>query len=248
MTLIKAKESAEEMSRLKSSFLANMSHELRTPMNGIIGFSDFMKSIDDIEEVKEISELIYLSAQRLMETLNLILDISTIESGVNKLVYNDLDIIQLIKDNIELFSKFANSKNLSLTLKSKYEEFIILSNQQSLYSILSNLINNAIKFTLKGGITIELDIIAEDDQLFNNKKWVVLKVHDTGIGIEEKYFTTIFEEFRQVSEGINRNFEGSGLGLTLTKKYVQVMGGEINVESEIDKGTTFTIKLPIEER
>jgi len=248
MTLIKAKESAEEMSRLKSSFLANMSHELRTPMNGIIGFSDFMKSVDDIEEVKEISELIYSSAQRLMETLNLILDISTIESGVNKLVYNDLDIIQLIKDNIELFSKFANSKNLSLTLKSKYEEFIIKSNQKALYSILSNLISNAIKYTLKGGITIELDMISEDDKLSNNKKCVILKVHDTGIGIEEKYFTTIFEEFRQVSEGINRNFEGSGLGLTLTKKYVQVMGGEINVESEIDKGTTFTIKLPIEER
>lgn len=248
MTLTKAKESAEEMSRLKSSFLANMSHELRTPMNGIIGFSDFMKSVDDIEEVKEISELIYLSAQRLMETLNLILDISTIESGVNKLVYNDLDIIQLIKDNIELFSKFANSKNLSLTLKSKYEEFIIKSNQKALYSILSNLISNAIKYTLKGGITIELDMISEDDKLSNNKKCVILKVHDTGIGIEEKYFTTIFEEFRQVSEGINRNFEGSGLGLTLIKKYVQVIGGEINVESEIDKGTTFTIKLPIEER
>jgi len=248
MTLIKAKESAEEMSRLKSSFLANMSHELRTPMNGIIGFSDFMKSIDDIEEVKEISELIYLSAQRLMETLNLILDISTIESGVNKLVYNDLDIIQLIKDNIELFSKFANSKNLFLTLNSKYEEFIIKSNQKALYSILSNLISNAIKYTLKGGIKIELDMISEDDKLSNYKKCVVLKIHDTGIGIEEKYFTTIFEEFRQVSEGINRNFEGSGLGLTLTKKYVQVMGGEINVESEIDKGTTFTIKLPIEER
>lgn len=242
--LIKAKNYAEEMSKLKSSFLANMSHELRTPMNGILGFSQFMNTLDDIDEAKEISELIYESSKRLMETLNLILDISTIESGVNEIEFENFDIIKIINDNITLFSKIAISKSLSLTLNTKFEKLIVNSNSKIIHSIISNLINNAIKFTNKGGIRVDLNIIPNKKHS-THKKWIKIKVIDTGIGIAKKHRRIIFDEFRQVSEGINRNFEGSGLGLTLTKKYVNLLGGEINVKSEVDKGSTFTFKIPI---
>lgn len=243
--LINARVEAERVSKLKSSFLANMSHELRTPMNGILGFSNFITKLDDIEDIKEIGALINVSASRLMETLNLILDISTIESGVAKIILEEMDLIEFITDNIQLFKVNADSKNITITFDKYFDQLIINSNRQAIQSIISNLINNAIKFTTIGGISIDLEIIIEEYKAGNTVKWAIIKVSDTGIGIEQEHLEIIFDEFKQVSEGINRSFEGTGLGLSLTKKYIELLGGSIGVVSKINEGTTFTVKIPI---
>ncbi|MCX6148027.1 MAG: PAS domain S-box protein [Candidatus Kapabacteria bacterium] len=245
LTLINARVEAERVSKLKSSFLANMSHELRTPMNGILGFSNFISTLDDIEDIREMSSFINVSALRLMETLNLILDISTIESGVAKIILEEMDLIELINDNIQLFKVNADSKNITITFNKYFDQLIINSNRQAIQSIISNLINNAIKFTNVGGISIDFEIVIEEYKVGNTVKWAIIKVSDTGIGIEQENLEVIFDEFRQVSEGHNRSFEGTGLGLSLTKKYVELLGSSIGVVSKINEGTTFTVKIPI---
>lgn len=243
IALLKAKESAEEMNRLKSNFLANMSHELRTPMNGILGFSDYINTLDNIDEIMEMTNLINISAKRLMNTLNLILDISAIESGVTKIEFVELDLIQLINQNIVLFSKMAELKNLNLVFVNKIKELKIVSNYQAVNSIVSNLISNAIKFTKKGKVSIEL-VLNENYDISSD--FILIKVQDTGIGIADNFVDVIFDEFRQVSEGTNRSFDGTGLGLTLTKKYLHLLGGSISVKSKIGIGTTFYVNLPLD--
>lgn len=238
--LIKAKETAEEMNRLKSNFLANMSHELRTPMNGILGFSKLLSIIDDISDVNEISQLINLSANRLTETLNLILDISQIESGATKFIIEEIDLLECITEYINLFADTSIAKDLIVSFDSYSDDLIILSNRQAINSILSNIINNAFKFTNRGSISIEVE-----NEIIENTEMIVIKVTDTGIGIDEIHFEVIFNQFRQVSEGINRSYDGTGLGLALTRKFAFLLGGSVNVESIIDKGSTFTVKLPL---
>ncbi|MEI6089935.1 MAG: PAS domain S-box protein [bacterium] len=239
--IVKAKIKAEESDKLKSSFLANMSHELRTPMNGILGFSGLISDATDLETSKRMGQIILSSGKRLMETLNLILDLSRIESGELKLDYSTIDLIEQINKTIAVFSVNAINKKIYLKLISTYKEFPIKSSLNAIDSILNNLINNAIKFTTIGGIDIELD-----KQIINNDEMAVIKVTDTGVGIPEGEFENIFKEFRQASEGLGRSHEGTGLGLTLTKKYIDLVGGEIKLSSIINEGTTFTVLLPIE--
>ncbi|MBI5324312.1 MAG: response regulator [Ignavibacteriae bacterium] len=238
--LIEAKEKAEEMNKLKSNFLANMSHELRTPMGGIIGFTRIIKDNYKDDDLQELSTLILQSGSRLMETLNLILDISRIESGKLYEEYNEFDIINIAKDIIERFREEANEKNLFINTIFKTGSIKFVHDERLLYQSVGNLISNAIKFTNTGGITIEIF-----EEKVQHKEFAIIKVNDTGIGIPESMLNLIWEEFRQASEGLNRSYEGTGLGLTVTKMFVEKMNGEISVESLVDKGSTFTIKLPI---
>jgi PAS domain S-box-containing protein len=239
--LFAAKETAEEMNRLKSSFLANMSHELRTPMIGILGYSEMLLEEFPDEKVHEISSIILQSAHRLMETLNLILDLSRIEAKKLEIKLTSVDIVSIAKDIFTLFSPAAERKNLSCKLDASFDALEILLDEKMLREILNNLVNNAIKFTERGDVTIKLT-----KEVFNSTEWAVVRVIDTGIGIAQEKFDLIFEEFRQASEGQSRSFEGTGLGLTITKRFVEKLNGLISVESTLGVGTTFTVRFPMQ--
>ncbi len=237
--LILAKEKAEEMNKLKSNFLANMSHELRTPMIGILGYSDILVNEIKDSELLEMANVINSSSNRLMQTLNLILDLSKIESNNMDVVYKNINIKSVVEIETENFKNLARSKNLYLISDIKDAEVISYLDEKLLSQILNNLISNSIKFTNRGGITIEVNSEKEGNDL-----WAVISVIDTGIGIPQNSLNLIFEEFRQVSEGYGRSYEGIGLGLTIIKKSVEIMHGKISVISTVGKGSAFTVKFP----
>lgn len=234
--LIQAKEKAEEMNRLKSNFLANMSHELRTPLVGILGYAEIIRQEKASPEIKAMAETIYKSGNRLSETLNLILDLSRLETEKKEIKYQRVELVEKTKEVITLFKEAAYKKGLLLKTSFSSESIVINFDERAYNSIISNLINNAIKFTSKGSITTS--VILYD-------RSVEIRVTDTGIGIAEEDYQAIFDEFRQASEGFSRNFEGSGLGLSITKKLVEKYGGTITVESEVGKGSTFKVILPV---
>ena len=238
--LIIAKEKAEEMNRLKSNFLANMSHELRTPLVGIVGCSEFLCNDLTNPELNEMANIIYDSSKRLSETLNLILDLSKIESDKIELTLEKFDIITASTEIVNSFKEFAKRKGIYLKSEFESPKFTVNLDILAVRSIISNLVNNAIKFTNTGGVTVNLS-----PEKVNDKNFVVIKVIDTGVGISKENHNLIFEEFRQVSEGLDRNFQGSGLGLSITKKFVEKLHGTINIYSELSKGSTFTVKLPL---
>ncbi len=239
-SLLEAKEDAEEMNRIKSAFLANMSHELRTPLNGILGFSELL--VEQIEEQRhsEMLKVINKSGLRLLDTLNTILDFSTIEGKNITLNYSEEDIFEstrkIIQDNFE----YAESKGLKLTLLSSNNSLKAYIANNLLEKILHHLVKNAIKFTDQGKIEIK---IFEKGR--NNDKKVYISVIDTGVGINQKDQKNIFEEFRQGSEGLTRKYEGTGLGLTISKKFAQLMDGEIILKSIPGKGSEFTLVFPL---
>ena len=237
--LIEAKEKAEEMNRLKSNFLANMSHELRTPLNGIMGYADILTSQLEEPEFIEMTQGIYDSGKRLSETLNFILDLSVAETDKAEVIARDIAVIPLAENSISLFAKEAAKKNLQFEIIIKDEDIYAHLEEHLLNRIVYNLLDNAIKFTKKGKISVEIgkEVIAES-------KWFYLKVKDTGIGIAADKLDLIWDEFRQVSEGLSRSYEGSGLGLTISKRAVELMQGLISVESELGVGSVFTVKFP----
>lgn len=238
--LITAKKKAEEMNRLKDNFLANMSHELRTPMVGILGFSEILLNTLDETNHKEIAESIYYSGKRLMETLDSILDLSKIEANKIKLNMIKVNLNDQVRDVIASNERLAGKRQLYLKHEIKDENINSILDIQFLKKILNNLVNNALKYTNSGGVTVEVNSIFE-----NRVKWAVIKVIDTGIGIPKQSQNIIFEDFRQLSEGLNRKYEGSGLGLSLTKRFAELMGGKLELESKIDYGSTFTLKFPV---
>ncbi len=239
--LIKAKEKAEESNRLKSNFLANMSHELRTPMIGILGGAEYLVSeLSDPEEVR-LAETIMESGRRLLNTLNLILDMSRIEAEKLDLNYEVLDVHVILFEIKKLYEKAVEKKNLFMEMFFEKPEILIRTDERLFREILHNLINNALKFTDVGGITVTCKIG------INQKSWdeeVIIKVCDSGIGIPEKHLGQIFQEFVQVSEGLGRNYQGTGLGLSITQKFVEKLNGSITVESVENEGTTFTARFP----
>ncbi len=237
--LITAKERAEEISRIKSNFLANMSHELRTPLVAILGFAEIFRTELEDKIHREMADSIYASGQRLLETLNSILDLSKIESNKIEVVNEELNVSKIVKEITRSFENFASKKGLFIKTVIKDENAVSLLDRQMLQTIINHLINNGIKYTVKGGITVELDTYRE-----SNEMRVKISVKDTGIGIPSESMKIIFEEFRQVSEGLNRNFEGSGLGLTITKKFVEILNGKIFVSSREGEGTEFTVLFP----
>ncbi|MFH0735572.1 MAG: PAS domain S-box protein [bacterium] len=238
--LISAKEKAEEMSRLKSNFLANMNHELRTPLNGILGFASILSEELGYDlEHKEMAKSILQSGKRLSDTLSLLLDLSNIEAEKVEITTSLVNVSNVIKNVCDVFVVAAMEKGLRF--KSIIKDKNIYAKLDELYfiTILNNLIDNAIKYCNVGTITIETGTEFSDD---NHNLYI--KVIDTGIGIPKEKLNIIWKAFRQVSEGLNRSFEGTGLGLTIAKKLTELMHGVISVESEDGCGTVFTVKFP----
>ena len=234
-----AKEKAEELNKLKSSFLANMSHELRTPLVGILGFSEML--FEELKQPihKQMTTTILSSGKRLLDTLNSILDLSKIEANKFDFALTPLMLKEELTNTFENFKGYAKNKGLEFKLIIQNPAAAALADERILVQILNNLINNGIKFTQAGHVIVELSVSEEDGE-----KWSVIKVEDTGIGIPEKHLELIFEEFRQVSEGYNRHYEGTGLGLTLTKRFTDLLNGKIKVESKVGQGSTFSLFLP----
>lgn len=239
--LIEAKNTAEEMNRLKSNFLANMSHELRTPLIAILGYAEILQAEVEKLEWTEMVDTISQSGKRLLETLNLILDLSKIESDKVQINYKKINLADEVIEIINLLNPVAVKKGLSLSVDIKEKEIMANIDKRLFHSVLSNLLHNGIKYTNEGSIKVELSNV-----ISNEKSFALIKVSDTGIGISKEDQKIIFDEFRQVSQGYNRNYEGAGLGLSITKKFIEKMGGQISVDSETGKGSMFTVLFPIE--
>jgi PAS domain S-box-containing protein len=235
--LIRAKENAEEMNRIKSSFFANMSHELRTPMMGILGFSEIlMHELKDSPDYLRMISSINASGQRLLETLNLILNLSKLEASKMEVSLKTQNIIPILKECFGFFESAAANKTIDYKFVSQYDEIHCNVDQLLFASVFNNLLNNAIKFTDSGSVTLGV---------FIDSNYVNISVIDTGVGISEAKQNLIWDEFRQASEGYNRVFEGTGLGLTIAKRYTDLMHGSIMVKSLLGKGTTFRVSFPI---
>ncbi len=239
-TLLKeAKKKAEEMNRLKTVFLANMSHELRTPMIGILGYAESLYNELSGTDLSEMAGIILKSGNHLMETLNLILDLSRIEANRLDIQLKEFNVSNIVLDVVKLFSVAAKEKSLVLNTVIKDSKISALVDRRMFSQIIQNLAANAIKYTSKGEISVEVN-----KALIENKEFMELKVRDTGIGIPPESISKIFEPFRQVSEGLNRSYQGTGLGLTITKRFVEMMNGKITVESTLGRGSVFSVYLP----
>jgi PAS domain S-box-containing protein len=241
--LTDAKEKAEEMIRLKSYFFANMSHELRTPFVGILGFAEILRDTLQNSDEREYAEQILKSSKRLTDTLNKILNVTKLEFDKTYLSYKEVDICRLLKSVEAFYYNSAKLNNTTISSVLKDESIIVKSDAKLLEDVLNNLVSNAVKFTHDGNIILRAEKIIE-----NKKDYLVIIVEDNGIGIPKDKQSLVWQEFRQASEGLNRSFEGTGLGLTITKKYVEMLGGEISLESEENVGTVFTIKMPVDDK
>jgi PAS domain S-box-containing protein len=238
--LVEAKEKAEEMNKVKTYFFANMSHELRTPFVGIMGFSELLAETLINSEEKKYAEQILKSSKRLTDTLNKILNVAKIEFDGIEISNSDLSVDKTVGEITDLYTQSAKVNNTELITDLKFGSSKIRSDKELLEEILDNLISNAVKYTKNGRVVVSSEKIQEDEKVY-----LILKVADTGVGIPEEMQKVVWREFRQASEGFNRSFEGTGLGLTITKKYVDRLNGIISLVSEEGKGTLFTIKLPV---
>lgn len=238
--LMLAKEKAEESDRLKTAFLQNMSHEIRTPMNGILGFTELLKAPNlSGEKQKEFIEIIRQSGNRMLNIINDIIDLSKIESGHIDVLSKKINVNDLLQELYVFFKPEAEIKGLDLICRKELQDdlSIIETDETKLMQILSNLLKNALKFTQEGTITFGYEI---------EKNLLIFFVQDTGIGIPENKIKTIFERFIQGDINISRDYEGAGLGLTISKAYIEKLGGEIWLKSELGKGTTFFFYVPCE--
>ncbi|WP_263818577.1 sensor histidine kinase [Salinibacter sp.] len=233
-----SKLEAEEASRMKSAMLANMSHEIRTPLTGIIGFAEAIgDEIDGDGGVAHFADLIEDSGRRLLDTLDAVLNLSKLEAGQMTLESRPIDLADQARQVAREFAAEADDSGLALEVEA--EEAGARADEGGLQIVLQNLLSNAIKYTEEG--TVQVRTYREDGE-------AVLQIEDTGIGMDPAVAESLFEPFRQGSEGLSREYEGTGIGLAVTKKATEQMGGSIGVETEKGQGSTFTARLPAADR
>jgi len=233
-----AKKEIEQSSKYKSEFLANMSHELRTPLNSIILLSKLISENENIDnDDKQKAKVINKAGKELLLLINDVLDLSKVEAGKMEMNEEEVSSEEIAQDIFNLFNETAKSKNLEFQVEDNYKGTFI-SDEIRLSQVIKNLLGNAFKFTKEG--FVKFSIYKQNDNL-------IFKVSDSGIGIPEDKLNTIFDEFKQVDGSITREFGGTGLGLSISNKIVDMMKGKIEVESEIGKGTTFRVVVPLKE-
>jgi CheY-like chemotaxis protein/nitrogen-specific signal transduction histidine kinase len=240
--LLKAREAAEAANRAKSTFLANMSHELRTPMNAIIGYSEMLaEDAEDEGHDEMIPDLDKINAagKHLLALINDILDLSKIEAGRMDLFLETFDLRQMLDEAVATVMPMITKNENALETDFADDLGTVRVDLTKLRQALFNLLSNAAKFTENGTITL-----AARKEMRDGAEWLQLSVADTGIGIAEDKLEAVFEEFSQADDSTTRDYGGTGLGLPISRRFCQMMGGDILVASELGKGTTFTIELP----
>jgi signal transduction histidine kinase/CheY-like chemotaxis protein/HPt (histidine-containing phosphotransfer) domain-containing protein len=237
-----AKEKSDQLTASKSRFLANMSHEIRTPLNAIVGFAEQLHGTQLREDQERKVAIIQKSAEHLTQITNDILDISKINSGAIKLEEIPVSIRDEMQFLEESFSEraAANENNLKIAVDQEIPQFV-LGDALRLRQILFNLLGNAMKFTKNGTVKLSVKPVQQS----NTNVQLVFTVSDTGIGISPEHINRIFDEFEQAETSTTRDYGGTGLGLTITRNLVKLMGGEIRVKSEVGKGTSFMITIPM---
>lgn len=239
--LIVAKERIEQIDKLKTNLLANLSHEFRTPLHGIMGYIQLIGDEDDRLSAESMLNGINELSKRLLITLDEILQYSEIESNTITPNWKNLDISELLLPLINQFTELARIKGLDLRLVNLKDEPILISTDHYILSkAVEYLIDNAVKFTKNGFIEIQVDKFEKNKEVFCK-----INIIDTGIGIDKKDHQLIFLPFRQASEGMSRGFEGSGLGLTISKRLIELVNGNIEIKSIVGQGTTFSIAVPL---
>ncbi len=237
-----AKDAAEAANRAKSAFLANMSHELRTPMNAIIGYSEMLAEEaedDGLDAMIPDLEKINSAGKHLLALINDILDLSKIEAGRVDLYLERFELAQMLTEAVSTVNPLITKNNNELVTEFDSDLGQIRADLTKLRQALFNLLSNAAKFTKEGTVTLAAERQRRDDG-----DWVLLSVSDTGIGIPADKLDHVFEEFSQADDSTTRNFGGTGLGLPISRRFCQMMGGDITITSELGKGSTFTIELP----
>jgi PAS domain S-box-containing protein len=236
--LVAAKDEAEKSNSLKSDFLAQMSHEIRTPVNTILSFTSLIKESLENQldnDLKDSFKIIENGGSRLIRTIDLILNVSQIQSGNLTISPIELDIVKILKDLVSEFSRTAKKESLDLIFESKHKSLRIFGDNYTITQIFANLIHNSIKYTPKGFIKIIVEA--------KKGKEIIVKVQDTGVGMSSDFLTQLFDPFSQEETGYTRKFEGTGLGLTLVRKYCELNNASISVKSTKDKGSTFIVKF-----
>jgi signal transduction histidine kinase len=238
-----ARDAAVQANRAKSAFLATMSHELRTPLNAILGYAEILQ--EDIRplnqpQMLEDADHIISAGSHLLTVINDVLDLSRVEAGRMTLELRTFAVSELLRD-LKHIRPMAERNHNELVFDCPSQIGTMHGDSNKLRQVLVNLLSNACKFTENGRVTLRCRRESE-----NGNDWIYFAVIDTGIGIPKAYFPSLFQEFSQLDSSLARRYGGTGLGLAISKRFTDAMGGNITVESEVGKGSTFTVRVPTE--